>query len=791
MAEGEVDKIISNESSSSEDDDEEPYHDVNSCLPFRLEDLCLITIINELDSYPIELLAMLPCHLRYRLLSNIPNLDLNRLDHTPVAQGIDTEELWKTAIGSPLFNLMVSRRIDYDFVLATPFVTDDDLEPNIVAAMKEKSPKELYFLTLVWNILIDIGSMPPQPIIESYLDYHPENVYTEALDGLAAIRSHNFLVQLPGATKWKELPECRDSVKGRSDYDEYESATLDGYRRMWRKQATPLAKCKRYGMGIGYDTHVVLIPQRLLPIHRSSGPLEVLNHLVIGCGIQPLNLSIDADYLYRADSNLKTLYHADTADQSYHLFLKTFLSKVVILELTNIDTAHVDTLRYVFESVVRSGNDSSLKALELSSTSLDMSSLLMYLCTLPSDPPSLPHYQGLRVLKIGSPPEPSSLPYLTVLFEQQHLLNHVYIQLLDSCQDNHDEPELRPSAHETKLCDALSLLVSRKHFKSLTINFTCKRFSHSFSQESCCNLFPFTKLLHSFMVSPCAHKQSLHFENTNSSPPKELIPLVYSSSENTTTPDCGTEHKLLSYQLKDVKVIVPHLIQLPIIRLQDFVFNFEKGTESLFSQVAHHPNLNVTNLQINFGIKVINDPQEVQALFTTLCQDFERIFQMHTLKKFCLSGEWLCCSEIKKALVMGFKQQAQVCSLHKLHLEHQSITCGSDQPDIPYKYSESEVKELWSAIFTLPQVHQLEIELATEYILTLEFIDMVHIICDCWKQFSLEKKKLKSIQLSLHESGNFNEIWETSMLDPFKIVTHSLDIVVDYCRRSPELFSYF
>ena len=67
-------------------------------LPFHLQDLCLLVVINELDCYPTELLASLPYWLRYRVLSNVPALDLARLEHTPVASGVDTDEIWKSRV---------------------------------------------------------------------------------------------------------------------------------------------------------------------------------------------------------------------------------------------------------------------------------------------------------------------------------------------------------------------------------------------------------------------------------------------------------------------------------------------------------------------------------------------------------------------------------------------------------------------------------------------------------------------------------------------------------------------
>ena len=68
--------------------------------PLPLQDLCLLETINDLDSYPVELLSSLPHWLRYRLLNNLPVLDLCRLDHTPIARGVDIDEVWTARVES-------------------------------------------------------------------------------------------------------------------------------------------------------------------------------------------------------------------------------------------------------------------------------------------------------------------------------------------------------------------------------------------------------------------------------------------------------------------------------------------------------------------------------------------------------------------------------------------------------------------------------------------------------------------------------------------------------------------
>ena len=64
-------------------------------IPLSLEDCCLAWLVSDLEHYPPELLALLPLRLRYRLLANVPVLDLCQLEHTSVAEGVDLESIWE------------------------------------------------------------------------------------------------------------------------------------------------------------------------------------------------------------------------------------------------------------------------------------------------------------------------------------------------------------------------------------------------------------------------------------------------------------------------------------------------------------------------------------------------------------------------------------------------------------------------------------------------------------------------------------------------------------------------
>ena len=64
-------------------------------LPLMLQDLCLLVVVNDINSYPIELLASLPRWFRSSLLAALPALQLFGLESSPIAEGVDVEEIWK------------------------------------------------------------------------------------------------------------------------------------------------------------------------------------------------------------------------------------------------------------------------------------------------------------------------------------------------------------------------------------------------------------------------------------------------------------------------------------------------------------------------------------------------------------------------------------------------------------------------------------------------------------------------------------------------------------------------
>lgn len=69
-----------------------PQEQVNA---LSLQDQTFLYILSHIDCYPPELLGLLPKMWRKRLLAALPPFRLYQLERTPIAQDIDTDELWE------------------------------------------------------------------------------------------------------------------------------------------------------------------------------------------------------------------------------------------------------------------------------------------------------------------------------------------------------------------------------------------------------------------------------------------------------------------------------------------------------------------------------------------------------------------------------------------------------------------------------------------------------------------------------------------------------------------------
>ena len=232
--------------------------DIQSCLPLRLQDICLTALVSQLNSHPVETLVLLPQHLRYRLLTNLPNFDLCRLDQTAVAEGIDIKEIWKskgsTIVQSTSFtsenNFMSCKYLfmNHGVLLGgrvKRYVLD--VEQELLTATEQWLPKEQYLLSTTLNILskIDRG--------------HP---FSREAGSLVSVPGHTFLqdaIHIPGVMKLKEQCDTSDESDYEADSEE-ENTIFYSYFKLWKNKPFPLLSLRSMMTGMTeYSLNLYLI----------------------------------------------------------------------------------------------------------------------------------------------------------------------------------------------------------------------------------------------------------------------------------------------------------------------------------------------------------------------------------------------------------------------------------------------------------------------------------------------------------------------------------------------------
>ena len=705
-------------------------------LPLTLQDLCLIQIINDLDTYPVEWLALLPLRIRSRLLNNLPVYDLCLLDGTTVSEKIDVKEIFRTRINyrgryemPNQANYFMTRNpstVQSSFGKATRYPLTD-LDPELLVAFSsDQDVKQTVLYGVLWDILFHLS----RPDIFHYAF------------GLMSVQGPLFLadtVQLPMNLNTNEtLPDTKFDYLRREHHNCYQ---------LWSHSASGLSVFKSGVRSI----YTQVMPRHLLPFCQEADPLKVLNFIVLKGGLHPVNMCLDVEIFHEAYYTLKKRY--SISENIEHLqFFKALFSKIIVLALKDVShIKHLDTLKDIMETVFGNGVHCTLKSLEIvgkkSMLPIDDMSLpwppqgmhLPFLCPytllLPCDTPSSPCYTQLCVLDLGCAVDLSSLPYLNALLEQQIALKHIRLGLVDSCQAQICTED------EKKLYQLLFTLYDRENFQTLRIHFECRqtyrRIGYYHKLHSY-HLFPIGMLLQHFLQSQCVSVKRLFLEQMKSFSPEHLTPLSL-TEVNELIPERGTNHKNLTYDKNDFKLVVSHLLQLPVIRLQELVFNLTQDTQPLFSQAVNHPNLKVGKLCVNF----VNDTSHIESQ-STIRTDVAVLFQIPTLNEISFCGDWMCYSEVKSALVAGLQRQSRICSLRKIHLDGQyNQTEG---------YTESEFQELWEAIFSFPLADQLEVKLGIPL-----SVDLVQVVLKCWMN-SAPKKKLKVLQLKSISSSQEVEL---------------------------------
>lgn len=331
-------------------------------LPFYLQDLCLLVVVNELDCYPTELLAALPYWLRYRILNSVPVLDLARLEHTAVASGINTDEIWRSRVNpqkstvsavdktaelpnkdSP-FQLNVSRD-RHNLYVSSLFHGDyhgrNSLTDDVIKDLNKEKDTELsignhHLLEIASDLLTTSHSTDLEKVVRQLVSM-PGNLMLSNL--LVGSLHHDC-----------QNPHCSHEV--------------------WKKQAITLVvkdfstRSYPYYIYRRPQSDIHLIPRRLVPFVDKPDPVELLSLISKHCQLHPHGVNVHIDAI--SQSFLPSLYterlalddgslSLPTRDAKYTSIVNSFLENIVSLRLRCNRYGQIGLLVSMIQAAVAGG----------------------------------------------------------------------------------------------------------------------------------------------------------------------------------------------------------------------------------------------------------------------------------------------------------------------------------------------------------------------------------------------------------------------------------------------------
>lgn len=198
-------------------------------------------------------------------------------------------------------------------------------------------------------------------------------------------------------------------------------------------------------------------------------------------------------------------------------------------------------------------------------------------------------------------------------------------------------------------------------------------------------------------------------------------------------PPSIAQHKLLQFASQnDFTNALYLLLQLPTIRLHEICLVNLSECCDYIHLCATHPDLQTTKLVIDMhGINYYS--------LSTFKEDMVSFFMMPSLQTIIISGNWGMHDNIKLGLVHGLK--ARSLPLMKLALELE--LCDH------YKKRDFEV--LCNAIFSLPQLENLELVLGKGFVDLIRQPGFEDTLYRSWSRRAA-RVQLKSLCLQTHES---------------------------------------
>ena len=350
-------------------------------LPFFLQDLCLLVVIDELDFYPTELLAALPYWLRYRILSCVPALDLARLECTPVASGVDTNGIWKSQLKANVGNNRTLYTVNQHLIREEDDDKDSPAKGNPFH-LDVSSDHHLRSLTEVLRFgYIHDGSHWTKHIIRDL----------ETKDSGISI-GNRFMFEIASEiltnSNFEDLVCRLVSIQGNLIFPNLLTGSLyqdcqnqiECNKEVWRRQATALV-VKEINAFPYYGRHVVhLTPHHLMHFYNMSCRYDLLSVLFTSCQLRPRGVNFCINAISQSilsslctetlalDGNL-TLPPGDT---KYMPIVHCFLENVVSLRLQCNEYGQIGVMFNMIKIAIAKGQASNLKHLICSVSELYM-----------------------------------------------------------------------------------------------------------------------------------------------------------------------------------------------------------------------------------------------------------------------------------------------------------------------------------------------------------------------------------------------------------------------------------
>ena len=302
----------------------------NGC-PLSLQDLCFLRIINDVEYYPVWMLASLPLWLCNQLLSSLPLLDLCHLDCSPIARGVDMDEIWKAKLINepnkrPSIPHQASHPVRPSFVerlfqmTVYQSNTDNDTAPRI--ARLKKDMEEAFGNSIFSSKKIKFTNKKEEYLI---------TLAVNALSCSDALAVAHKLVSVHGGLLSQRLGITEKNI--------------------WKKQPIPLALSAPMNDNPMTFVHrkTYLTPHRLSPICKSADLIELLSLLVHTCKIRPTSICLDVDMLSQPIlDNLQAEKIAldnglvvPREQVSCFSIMKCLMENVVILRVESLKCTHI------------------------------------------------------------------------------------------------------------------------------------------------------------------------------------------------------------------------------------------------------------------------------------------------------------------------------------------------------------------------------------------------------------------------------------------------------------------